>query len=574
MKKILPPTIFVALACFLLLMYYSDMLFTAQWRTPFMQGELFRQGMLAEPFGWMAYVGCWLTQSFFTPVMGVLLLALIWVASWKALTKALDISQDWSQLMMLPLGCLVLSITDMGYLIYCLDSPGYWFAQSLGYLLFAVLLWALTLLPKGVVSLVTQVMVCFAFYPVIGWCAYLLALCLLLRQRNWWCMLCIFAPALWHTLCYDGVSMYSMWVAGFPLFANNAGLVLRPSLPFCLLTVLTLVWAIVPLRRSLGVWQWTIGLVALTLVTAGGVWAGSYKDYNYLAEMRMTRAAMDDDWKTVLSEAAKTKRPSRTMVALKNVALFNTGHLADRSFALGNDGRDINNPDSLSLNIMHIAAPLVYYNHGMVNYAARWCVENAVRYGYSPYYLQMMARCAMATGEQQLARRTLDLLHGASHYSDWQPREVSRTVKNLRATFANVIDADNNSCEHYIIDIYSCAQGTSDPLVQELGLFYATLHGSPSRFWPAFIDYLQGHPGELLPQHFQEAYFHFMEHYPLELPVKVNISQQTAEGYTAFRKHFMHCQQSGADKATIGEAMRADWGGTCWWHLYFGRSEY
>lgn len=582
MKRFVPPILFAVLATVLLLTYYGDMLHTAQWRTPFMPGEPFRDGLLAEPFGWLSYAGCWLTQSLYNPAVGVSVLLVIWLATWMVGVRALALDGGWRALMMLPMGCLVLSLTDVGYWIYCLRLPGYWFAQSLGYLCCLALAWLLgrldgqgegARLPRWM-GWGIQTLACLAVYPVIGWYAYLLALCLALRCRNAWCLLTVFAPALWQQTLYPSVSMYTMWAAGFPLFAHNAILSLRPSVPFIALAALTMALAVAPTRRRLTMRQWAIGLAVVTLLTASGVWMGSFKDYNYQAEMRMTRLAMDDDWRGVIREAKATPYPSRTMVALKNLALLNTGQLGSSSYVLGNDGRDITNPDSINVNIMQIAAPLVYYNHGMINYASRWCTENAVAYGYSPYYLQMMARCAQATGEQAMCRRCLALLHAHAGYADWQPRPLTRMVSELRRAFANVIDADRNSCEHYVIDIFSKAVGSDCPAVRELNLFYAMLHGSPQRFWPAFLSYAAYHQDELLPQHYQEAYFYFMERYPVELPFKVQVTEQTLQAYKAFMLHLAKCQQVGADEATSAAATRQQWGKTFWWHVYFGQKRY
>lgn len=574
MKKYLPPLIFAAWACFLLLAFYSDMLQTAQLRTPFMYGGLFRDELLAAPFGLLSYAGCWLTQHFYYPVVGVGLLLTIWMASWTAGVRALHLKDGWTALMMLPMGCLLLSLTDMGYWIYCLKLHGYWFSQSLGYLCCLLLLWAMGTMKSTMSNRIIQALFCLALYPVLGWYVYLLSACLLLQQRNWFCLSVIFAPALWQQTVYTGQSMYAMWVAGFPVFDNNAIVMLRPMLPFVVLTVVTLLLAAVPLRYLLSRRQWSIGLACLSVLIAGLVWMGSFKDYNYLAEMRMTKHAMNDDWQGVLDEAKQAPRPSRTMVALKNIALMNVGQLGNRSFALSNDGRDITNPDTLQVNIMQIASPVVYYQYGMVNFASRWCIENGVAYGYSPFYLQTLVRCAQASGETALMQRYLRLLHGMTYYSNWQPKPVTRIVQDLRTAFVDVIDADNNSCERYLIDIFSRAFGSDDVLVQELNLFYAMLYGDPARFWPAMVTYVAAHPHEPLPQHYQEAHALFQDHYPAELPFGINVPQIAVDGYQAFRQHYAACKNAGADKNTIAEAMRQQWGKTFWWHYYFGRNNY
>lgn len=572
-QKILPLLVFAALASYLLLMFYSEMLLTAQLRTPFLAGELFRDAMLSMPFGWMSYAGCWLTQHFYHPAVGVGLLLLIWLATWAAGRRALGLSGSWSVLLMLPLGCLVLSVTDVGYWIYCLKMPGYWFAQSLGYMLCLLLWWGMSLMKRSVLSDATQAVAALLLYPLIGWYAYVLALGLLLQRRNLWMLAMAVAPLLWHSLLYAHCPMREVWLAGFPVFDNNAIVTWRPSVPFVVLALLTVAFAAAPWRKALSTKQWSIALIAVTAVTATSVWMGSFKDYNYIAEMRMTRQAMSDDWQGVMTEAKKAVRPSRTMVALKNVALLNLGQLGSKSFALGNVGREITNPDSVNVDLMYIASPVVYYNYGMTNYADRWCVESAVAYGYSPFALMQMTRCALAADEPRLANRYLKLLHGMTYYADWQPGEVSSMVHTLRGAFADVIDSDYNNCERYLTDIFSRAQGSADPVVQELNLFYAMLQGDPARFWPAFATYAAAHRQAALPQHYQEAYVLYSEYYPMQLPYAVNVQPVTRDNYQAFKQHYLACQQAGADMPTTAEAMREQWGKTFWWYQFFGRKK-
>ena len=65
-------------------------------------------------------------------------------------------------------------------------------------------------------------------------------------------------------------------------------------------------------------------------------WSLMYNDQNYIDEMRMVRYAEDDNWQEVLQIAEENKKPTSTMVFIKNIALMNEGGLLDRSFKLGN----------------------------------------------------------------------------------------------------------------------------------------------------------------------------------------------------------------------------------------------
>ena len=157
-----------------------------------------------------------------------------------------------------------------------------------------------------------------------------------------------------------------------------------------------------------------------------------YNDHNYIDEMHMVRYAEDDNWKEVLHLAEENRRPTTTMIFLKNIALMTEGGLLDRSFKLGNDAENISNPDSLHVSLLSIASPLVYYNYGIMNEAIRLNFENGIQYGFSPFYLKMLARCAKANGDTELMERYTTLLHQLLFYDYWQPSPVSKKVKQLQ----------------------------------------------------------------------------------------------------------------------------------------------
>lgn len=576
-------------AGYVLLRFYQDMLFTAHLRTPFIAGSLFFDELMAEPFGAMRWVGSWLTQLCYYPVLGFVVYMLLWSASYFFLHKTFRLPALLSSLLILPLACLLLSVTDLGYWIYCLKNFGEWYAHSLSFLLMAILLYVLCLIDKKTKhSTIIAAVSCFLAYPLIGWCGILAAVSFFLMhwKTNGWnglfILLPVLAPGLWHSICYQGVSLTNMWYGGFLLFADGDNYTLRPSIPFFALVALVLIISLLSSflkeeKKDTGSKYYVkYSLVTVVILVSAfcGVWQLMFKDYNYLAEMRMTKCAMEDDWDGVLNEAQKTDTPSRSMVLLKNVALMNVGQLGDMSFKFSNDGKDIKNSDRLNVGAMQIVAPVVYYNYGKINYSIRWSIENAVCYGYSPFYLMNLIRAHMANGEHKIARKYLDMLHGHLFYKDWQPRTESPLVKELDVAFANVIDSDNNNVERYLIETFSHSYISDKMIVKDLSLFYSLLYGDPEFFWPSLITYASYHPDQILPQHYQEAYCMFMEMAPVELPFKVTINRSIIDAYQSFRKQYDALVNAGYDSEKIGRTMKNQWGGSYWWHNLFGRSKY
>lgn len=595
-KNILAITAFILIAGFLLIAYYQDVLYTAQDRSVFFTGSSFFHETMGMPFGFMQWIGGYLTQYFYYPLVGTILLLLIWGVTFLVGIKTFKLKPSYSSLFILPLSCLTTSIIDLGYWIYCTKFSGYWFSQSLSYLILLLLLWGFQNCSQRL-KLTWQLIIPLLLYPILGWYTYLFAItavALQIKQNAFkWnvmmgnilgCIASVASPLIWSNIAYTTTGMDKIWSAGFPIFQNGRDFSILPSIPFILLAITTFILAILPynwLEKKLQAktekktnykhYGFTIVVCA---ISAFYMWNAMFKDYNHIIEMRMNKALMEENWQSIIKEAENASYPSRTMVMLKDIALMNTGQLGERAFELSCDGRDITNPDSLNISIMHIASPGIYYNYGKVNYAIRWAMESGVAYGFTPYVLKNMILAAQATGEKKLYDKYMHLLHKTTFYSDWQPKPTTKVIKDLQNTFANVLDSDNNNCERYMIEFFSRAYGSRNLTIMELNVFYSMLYRNPDAFWPAFLAYAAFYPGNTLPQHYQEAYCLFMEIAPQELPFKINLSKSTIDRYRRFRAEMVNYSQQGASNEKQKELMRKDWGGTYWWHHIYGRKSY
>ena len=591
-ERILPAMILVCISCGILLGFYQDMLFTIHLRTPYLSGMAFFAELMKEPFGMMKWIGCWLSQLCYYPVLGAAVLVALWVISYFIGLKAMRLPALWSSLFMLPIACLLLGVTGIGYWIYIIKEYGLFYSQSVAYLL---MLFMLYLVKSCVIRLrhssFVVLLLAICLYPVIGWYSFLFVACsfpMLMRAEGSKASVLILAflsPVIYKYILFVGVSDEMLWRAGFPVFDDQSVFMLRQSVPYIVMSVLTIAMFALsafiepsptPVQTSTKrtVVAYSAITLAVSVIACLGVWQFMFKDYNYLAEMRMVRYALDDDWQGVIAEAQRTSRPSRTMVLLKNVALMNTGELGNRSYVLSNDGRDIKNPEGLMVTSMQIAAPVVYYNYGKTIFATRWATEFAVTYGYSPYHLMSLCRTALAKGEQKAVERYLTLLHGHLFYRGWQPKPVSPLVRELDSAFADVLDADGNNGENYLINVFSRSYESDWPSVREIALFHAMLTGEPNLFWPSFLSFASVVQNQVLPLHYQEAYCCFMEKYPIDMPFKVKINDSTVQNYVSYRRQYQTLKDAGYDDSIIAESLRSKWGGTYWWHASFGRNRY
>ena len=546
----------------------QEVFYTAHDRSEFVFGVPFFHTLMSKPFGLMQYVGAWLTMLFCRPAIGTGVLAIIWILIFLVGTKAFRLQGSASALMLLPLACVLTSVVDQGYWIYTSTIRGYWFSQSVGYMAMLLLLWAARTTPRKWHPV--WYLLGFCVYPVLGWFALLFVLCLALTEKPTWreliaIVVLVFTASIWHTQFYSNLKFDDVALAGFPRFETPSDSTPRLSVPFW---VLGGVSVFIPLfGRHL-----TKLYVPLLCALAGVVFTSSlmYYDRNYIDEMRMVRLACDDNWKEVLQIAEENRKPTNTMVFLKNIALMNEGGLLDRSFKLGNDAASINNPDSLHVTLLDIASPLVYYNYGLMNEAIRLNFEMAIQNGFSPFYLKMLDRCALAVGDEKLVERYNTLLRHLPFYSDWQPAPATEKIREMQTCFTDTLTGVENS-DSYLVNEVSFWYESDKKVTSEQALFYSMLRCDSHRFWAALRNYVKLHMNEEFPLHAMEAYILYVDKAPEEKRMMLPVEQSVYDRYKRFWDTLQKVGKPGMTIQQVGDQMLEQFGDTYWWYNLFGR---
>ena len=570
-------TLYVSLLAFILFTIYilylnQEVFYTAHDRSEFIFGAPFFHALLSKPFGLMRYVGAWLTQLFCHPAIGTGVLAAIWILIFCVGAKAFRLQGSASALMLLPVACLLTSVVDLGYWIYVSTIRGYWFSQSVGYLAMLLLLWAARCTPRKWHLIWYVLGIC--IYPLLGWFALLFVLCLALSEKITWreclgILLLLFVAGIWHAQCYSYLKTEDVVLAGLPRFITPSDATEHLTYPFWVLGAVSILIPLCNKYLNNPKIKWLVPL----LCAAAGIaftWSQMYYDQNYIDEMRMVRHAEDDNWQEVLQVAEENKRPTSTMIFLKNIALMNEGSLLDRSFKLSNDAVNINNPDSLHVSLLDIASPLVYYNYGMMNEAIRLNFENAIQAGFSPFYLKVLARCAQAVGDEKLVERYTILLHHLPFCDNWQPAPVTEKIRELQKCYPDELTGVENS-DSYIVNGISLWNDSDSKVVSEQALLYAMLRCDSRRFWPALRNYVKLHLDEQFPLHAMEAYILFMDKAPEEKRMMLPVEQSVYDRYKRFWKTLESIAKPGMTINHAGEEMREEYGDTYWWFNIFGR---
>jgi hypothetical protein len=248
-------------------------------------------------------------------------------------------------------------------------------------------------------------------------------------------------------MCYNlyaNTRFEDMWTVGIAFFENNDMTSFTPTIPFIVLYAVPLIFPFLPKKvENNKRMAWTVYIVTIAVLVLSWFWTekSDFQNYNYHAEMRMYRAAEEQDWDKVLDEMGNIPGDaSREMVLLKNIALLNKGEMGTRMFKYNNMGEPPTNGfDTLRVHMVQTAAPLIYYYHGKTNFALRWGIENSVEFGYSYDRLKILARCALVHGEMEMAKRYLDIYAQASTTEIglnaccplWRNLNLSRSIQSL-----------------------------------------------------------------------------------------------------------------------------------------------
>ena len=575
-KVLLYGSLLVFMAFVLYILHINqEVLYTAHDRSEFIVGEPFYHTLLTKPFGLMQYVGAWLTQLFYHPALGAGVLVAIWALIFFVGAKAFRLRGSSIALMLLPVACLLASVVDLGYWIYISTIRGYWFSQSVGYLVMLSLLWAARSTPRK--WHLAWYLIGFGIYPVLGWFALLFMLCLMVSEKIT-CreligiVLLVFTASIWHTQLYSNFKSEDVVLAGFPHFFTSLDNSKLLSIPFWVLAALSV---LMPLCSKVKKLTMLKTVAPVLCAVAGIVFTLSlmYYDKNYIDEMRMVRHAESDNWKEILRMAEENPEPTRTMVFLKNIALMNEGGLFERSFKLGNDAARINNPDSLHVTLLEIASPLVYYNYGMMNEAIRLNFENGIQYGFSPFLLKTLSRCALAVGDGKLVERYTTILHHHPFYGNWQPTPVTDKIKELQKAYPDELTGVENS-DSYIVNSISLWTDSVSKVVSEQALLYSMIRCDSRRFWASLRNFVKSHMDEEFPLHAQEAYILYMDRSPEKKRIMLPVSQTVYDRYKKFWETLEKLAKPGMNLESLGEAMREEFGDTYWWYNVFGKKPF
>lgn len=526
-----------------LLLFESDQLWKIQQYNVFLYSRLFFSQQMVVSGGLLTYVGALLTQFFFYPWMGVLLISVCWLLLMWLVKRTFRIPDRWSILAMVPVAILIIANMSLNYWIYFMKLHGYFYVPTLGAMAATSLLWLFRKLPENIWMRTGYVfLVCLLGYPLMG--AYALATVVLMGVWTWRfssnrthntiltlvSLLSVCAiPLLYYRFVYYQTNLADIYRTAIPVF------ILREDfpqyyIPYYLLAFCYLLYVIcdgTEWKESAGkkpVARWALQ-GALAVVMAGCVCFFWYKDPNFHHELRMLHCMEQADWAGVLREGQKQEtEPTRAIVMIHNLALSRLGRQCEEMYNFPKGSKKSNT--SLPTYMFHIAARQLYYQYGLPNECHRMCMEEGVEYGWRTEVLQYMARCALLNKEPQAARKFLNLLRQTQFHGKWadhveallnHPEQIAEARETAPIThmmqYDNRAGSDNGYMEKFLMNLLADTD-SDDPYFQEQAVIATLWTRDPRLFWARFIQYIKLRPNGTVPRIFQEAAYLFgnMEH--------------------------------------------------------------
>ena len=591
-KSLLPYTALL-LAFLALALFEQDYLYRAEEQNLFLGTSLFFKQCMVSSGGLLTWAGAFFTQLFYYPLLGAGVLCLLWGTIMWMLGHTFHIPRPWRTLTLVPVACLLLTITTLGYWIYYLKLRGVFFDATIGTLVALLLVLAYKQLPGNRVVRPLFIVVATAIgYPLFGFYALFAAMLMALSAERLRmvdglvAVLSVVAvPLLCYHLVYHETNIVNIYWTGLPNFCHVGQRYFIYNLPYIFLfaSIAALALLRLPERaRKKGMWMQGTVLTA----TMAAVFLFWYKDSNFHCELTMYRQLEQQQWEEAVATSATVKgEPTRAICIMRNVALARLGRQGDEMYRYPNGASQPAAP--FPIRLVDTMGRMLYLEYGITNYCFRWCMEDGVEYGWSVEKLKLMAKCAIVDGEMAAAQKYLSLLKKCAFQKEWvatytriahQPQLIAqhpglRAISQLQR-HDNFLTADQGQMERFLLEHLTTTQ-TREPLLQEQVLIAAMQKKDARLFWQQFYQYTELHKLDKrpMPRHYQEAACLFAQLGQLDISHMPFDRQVTAE-FEGFNSILATSRQRGIGMEQLRKNMYDHFHTTYYYHYYFDTYDY
>jgi len=564
MKRLIKPTalwlLTLTVLAIIMLSFEADLLWKVQQHNVFLNTSLFFNQMMAMPGGMLSYLGAFFTQHFYYPWVGVILMCGWWLLLMCLTKRTFNIPDRWTVVSVIPVAILLVANMDMGYWVYFMKLPGYFYVATIGTTAAIALILAFRSLPENKWIRAAYIFVAtLVGYPLLG--VYALAAVALMAVLTWRmskdkaanviqnivALLSIIAiPLLYYRLVYVGTNIIDIYRVGIPVFGIVDS---YPNyyIPYYILGLFFLLVSVTygtdRSEQAIKTKDWILQGCVFAAV-AGCVYHFWYKDANFHHELRMQRCIEQADWEGVVEEGEKQDgEPTRAIVMMHNLALSRLGRQCDEMYNFPKGSKRTNSP--LPVYMFNVAGRMMLYQYGAMNECHRICMEEGVEYGWNVEQLRDLARSAMFNKEKQTARKFLDILRQTTYYGGWadhmesllnDPQALAKDTETGPVSrmmhYTDRLDAVEGKVENALMTTLA-EHDADDIYFQEQAVLAAMWTRNPELFWPRFDHYVQLNGEENMPPRiFQEAAWLFanmegqegLDEWSLEPGVQENFS--------------------------------------------------
>ena len=520
---------FLVITWLLLNIFEHEYLYRVQELSLWLPTEVYFDERMMVPGGLMSYIACFLTQFFYYPMLGSLLFVGLLFVVQLLTRKVFDIPARWGLLTIVPVALILSCAMEAGYWIFQIKTQGYFYSMLVGFLftLSAIRLYQIS---KRWVRYITVALIAAAGYPLFGFYALLALLSIVVleatsKERNIAvALLCIAAaiatPILYYNV-YEQTRFVRMFTAGMPAFEFIVR-DLRTWIPYILLYLFPLVMPFIRFNRSGNHVQTkkrfmlTQGIgIGLIVFVVQLFW---FRDPNFRAEIKMNHAMERLEWRKALDIAkAQKQTPTRLIVLNRNLALLKLGRAGDEMFHYLDGGEPAASP--FEIRLMQVGGKMLYYHYARMNFCYRWCLEDAVEYGWKVDYMKYMVKTSIVSGEYDLAMKYINTLKKTLFYKEWA-KKYEKIAKNPELIakdremasilplyqFEDQLDGDNTLVEIYLLNYFAHTYSDlNTPMFDEASLMCALTLKDIQTFWNCFFRYANSHKTDRMPTHYQEA---------------------------------------------------------------------
>lgn len=527
----------LAIMGWLILRTESDVLYRLQELSLWLPSRYFFHISTFYPGGMLTWAAAFMTQFFFHPWLGVLLLIITWAAIMALLCWLFRLQGPWRVLTLLVPLALMACLVQTGYWIYYMKLQGHPWVPTLG-VLFAVMAGCIyRLIPDRRLRLVWLAIYGILGYPAMGaWSILGIGLMMVPKKLRMdhietaavalGLVLIMIVPPIMVRQFYGQVQVDTAYLAAMPSFqygqvdcGQYRWAYYALALAFAIIAIVSRDQVAAKLKPALA---WPIVAILLVLGCIG-VNLRWERDTNFRKEVVMTNAIHRLDWEEVLrtmlrQDMGEQMPPTRAMVMMKNLALFRLGRIGDEMFRYPEGAEQQHAPWTIRLT--QVGGKMLYYHYGKEEFCYRWCMEDGVEFGWSVDVLKYMAKTSLITHDWKVAKKYIDMLSRTIYHRDWAKKyaayvehpELMAEDEEMKpiipmAEFTDRLDGDNTLVELYLLKTFSSGHG-ADPGYQEMTLVCSLIMKDIDLFWPRFRQYLDMHqhePGFRVPRYYQEA---------------------------------------------------------------------